>query len=296
MRSTDSRPRPVQRLGFTLIELLVVIAIIALLMSILMPAMAKVKDQARQMGCAANLRQWNLVFNMYIGENNGKFYSGTNGSGYWFVLQLDPKIQDWKANKTWFCPTATKPVQDEHGNPSPNLNIFNAWGVFRVGTGSGEQAPGTVTYGNKTYTANPNGFAGSFGVNGYLFDIPKDLMYEGGVPSSSGYHNMYGVPNASDIPVMLDALRFDLWPHHIDAPVTNEFQAWGDNNMGRCCINRHRGFVSSSFLDWSVRRVGLKELYTLQWHRTFNTRGPYTKAGGMDNSLWPEWIRPFKDY
>jgi len=225
---------------------------------------------------------------MYIGENNGRFYSGTNSTGYWYVHQLDPKIQDWKANKTWFCPTATKPIIAENGASSATLNIYNAWGVFKD--------PVSMTWGGKTYTMNSNGFCGSYGVNGYLFDIPRTSTYEGGVASSNGYHNLYGVANASDIPVMLDALRFDLWPLHTDAPAVDEFAAWSGNNMGRCCINRHRGFVSSSFLDWSVRRVGLKELYTLQWHKVFNTRGPYTMAGGMDNSMWPDWIRPFKDY
>ncbi len=66
-----------RRRGFTLIELLVVIAIIAILMAILMPSLSRVRDQARQINCSANLRQWNLVFNMYAGENDGKFYSGT---------------------------------------------------------------------------------------------------------------------------------------------------------------------------------------------------------------------------
>ena len=50
------------------------------------------------------------------------------------------------------------------------------------------------------------------------------------------------------------------------------------------------------FMDWSVRKVGLKELWTLKWNRQFDTTGPWTKAGGVDPSSWPEWIRRFKDY
>jgi prepilin-type N-terminal cleavage/methylation domain-containing protein len=62
--------------GFTLIELLVVIAIIALLMSILMPALHRVRNQARGVACKANLHQWGLIFALYTGDNNGYFYSG----------------------------------------------------------------------------------------------------------------------------------------------------------------------------------------------------------------------------
>lgn len=56
--------------GFTLIELLVVISIIALLLSILMPALTKVKEQARAVICSSNLHQIGLSANGYIASNN----------------------------------------------------------------------------------------------------------------------------------------------------------------------------------------------------------------------------------
>jgi prepilin-type N-terminal cleavage/methylation domain-containing protein len=61
----------IKRRAFTLVELLVVIAIIALLVSILMPAMARVKKQARAVMCQTNLRQWRICFQMYEGDNYG---------------------------------------------------------------------------------------------------------------------------------------------------------------------------------------------------------------------------------
>jgi hypothetical protein len=66
--------------------------------------------------------------------------------------------------------------------------------------------------------------------------------------------------------------------------------------MGRYCLDRHDGFLGSIFLDFSGRKVGLKELWTLKWHRKFNTSGPWTSAGGAVASDWPEWLRRFKDY
>ncbi|MCG8697371.1 MAG: type II secretion system GspH family protein, partial [Bacteroidales bacterium] len=57
--------------GFTLIELLVVISIIALLVSILMPALNKAKDQAKKTVCSANLRSLTTAAIYFAGDNNG---------------------------------------------------------------------------------------------------------------------------------------------------------------------------------------------------------------------------------
>jgi prepilin-type N-terminal cleavage/methylation domain-containing protein len=68
--------------GFTLIELLVVIAIIAILMSILMPALTRVREQARQRSCATRLRQHVLALSMYGDENQGKLPLPNTGGGW----------------------------------------------------------------------------------------------------------------------------------------------------------------------------------------------------------------------
>ena len=49
-------------------------------------------------------------------------------------------------------------------------------------------------------------------------------------------------------------------------------------------------------VDGATRKVGLKELWTLKWHRQYDTANCWTKAGGVQPGDWPEWMRQFKDY
>jgi prepilin-type N-terminal cleavage/methylation domain-containing protein/prepilin-type processing-associated H-X9-DG protein len=68
-----------KRQGFTLIELLVVIAIIAILMAILMPALARVREQGKRAACMGQLKQLALAWIMYADENDGKIVNGAAG-------------------------------------------------------------------------------------------------------------------------------------------------------------------------------------------------------------------------
>jgi prepilin-type processing-associated H-X9-DG protein/prepilin-type N-terminal cleavage/methylation domain-containing protein len=83
------------RRAFTLVELLVVIGIIALLISILLPALGKAREQGFSIKCLSNLRQLGMATAMYNGEAKGYMPMPTTGAGekmLWFNV-LDPYLK-----------------------------------------------------------------------------------------------------------------------------------------------------------------------------------------------------------
>src|SRR4051812_27161853 len=86
--------RRIRNFGFTLIELLVVIAIIAILASMLLPALAKAKTKAQGIMCMNNLKQVMLAWQMYQLDNNDKIVQAYHG-GSTASFANDPKNAPW---------------------------------------------------------------------------------------------------------------------------------------------------------------------------------------------------------
>jgi len=80
----------VRQMGFTLIELLVVIAIIAILASMLLPALSKAKDKSKSIACVNNLKQQGLCLSLYNDDNQATYPLGLDNS-------VNPNIWMWPA-------------------------------------------------------------------------------------------------------------------------------------------------------------------------------------------------------
>ena len=270
--------------GFTLVELLVVIAIIALLMSILMPALAKVRKQAKAVVCQNNLHEWGYGFQLFGYDNEGHFPASVpSPEDYWVVALLPyigvEKNQMSKARKLFFCPMAAKSLNIGDGTRAAGTT-FSAWGPFPV----------SGTWWDK-------GAEGSYGINDWCANPPIDNDTYWGFPSKYAWRSL-AVKGAGNIPLFLDCLYTDGFPLHVDEPppFPDQYDSWADNAMKIYCIDRHSAGTNGLFADTSVRKIGLKELWTLKWHRAWKPDGPWTTIGGVTPGDWPSWMRGFRDY
>jgi len=251
-----------RRRGFTLIERLVVIGIIALLMALLMPVLEQARKQSQAVVCMSNIKQWSYCWLMYLNDNDGMFPSGAGASGDW-PDKLRPYYKERGA--LTLCPSATTPYTD--GGTVP----FGAWRWIPQGGGW------------TGFESKPGEDYGSYGLNEWLGDRPGGNFWEN-----------QDQQKASRIPMFFDCVVWDTYCNDTEAPP--DVEGIVTNEMHLVCINRHNGYINTVFLDLNVRKVGLKELWALKWHREFNTRGRWTRAGGVRPEDWPEWMRQFKDY
>jgi len=123
---------------FTLIELLVVIAIIAILASMLLPALQQAREKAHQASCISNLKQIGLGVAMYMDDNKERYPRGTG--------EVDPATYAAGTNEEWF--TALRPYVGDtrtYNCPSEMLTTVRSGNTTTTLLGYG------VAYSRNTY-------------------------------------------------------------------------------------------------------------------------------------------------
>jgi prepilin-type N-terminal cleavage/methylation domain-containing protein/prepilin-type processing-associated H-X9-DG protein len=275
--------------GFTLIELLVVIAVIAVLMAILLPALGRVRKQARSLVCRAHLKQWGMVFALYTEEHEGRFpregADAVNCSlsllrGLYVGSKTDPnapgRYHSVRTEEIACCPTASR------GNGLATFTSRANGEVWMEGIEGLTFAPWEIT------KPEPS-FRMSYGLNSRTVTRIEGPRVYITTPSV----DVFALRGRDMIPLLFDAVTSgNTFVSEKQPPPNHE----PSGSAGEICINRHSGTLNSLFFDWSARSVGLKELWTLKWHLQWNTAGPWTKAGNVQPEDWPKWMRGFKEY
>jgi prepilin-type processing-associated H-X9-DG protein len=167
---------------------------------------------------------------------------------------------------------------------------FIAWGKYGM-----NGYPINAAYGEK------DGMYGSYGINGWAYDpLDNGLIVNGQqitytIDSSnrSKYWRTINVKNADKVPLFGDCMYDGGTPETTDPPSSvkgTELNASSGTDMSIYCIDRHQGGTNMAFMDGSVRKVGLKELWRLKWHRSFNT--------GLNHpsTFWKPWMQGLPEY
>ena len=254
-----------------------------------MPALKKAKQQALDVLCKSNLHSWFYSVSLYTQENDQKYWPGFDPSQSTNSLWWMHALRDYYENVDDIrcCPTATKIRFLYEGDYGPGWEEepFAAWGKLRDG-----------------WWSNVDGDYGSYSVSGWLEDKPLAQCSTDPSTMSTGWYEgnfwrkQTKIQNASIVPVIMDGQWVDAWPQANDPPPPMEDTYWPSNHSARYIQNRHGDKENCLFADGAVRSAGLKEFWTLKWHRNYDTAGIWTYSGGARPTDWPEWMQDFKTY
>ncbi len=218
--------REISGQAFTLVELLVVIAIISVLAAMLLPALERALDNARQVSCLSNQKQFGLIFEQYAGEFGDWFFPndtdavGHTGQQLWWGRMVMLKYIDAGETSTrhgtlFMCPASAKYAERMFNNTGPYYRSNYGLNTCLAG-------PDWYSSGPEVYQRRTN-------------DFPA------------------GGQKPNETPFMADNACKE-WFIHKNSVLANE-DAWGNTNPPAGIHARHSRAANFLFADWHARRI-----------------------------------------
>jgi prepilin-type N-terminal cleavage/methylation domain-containing protein/prepilin-type processing-associated H-X9-DG protein len=242
--------------GFTLIELLIVIAIIAVLLTILVPALQSARKHVKFVKCQSNLRQLQMGMIYFLDDNKQELF---DYGGEIYMSILDPYVDN--IDKVRYC-------------PETYTELSGAWSV------PGESYWGTSKEPWKWHSDATGDHLGSYGYNGWLYRDQNQWVPSG--MEDLPFVDPGAIKFPEEVPVFADCNWVDSWPHDDNIVDPALDLSLGDRHggttiyaMGRFCIDRHGLRIGISFFDGHVKPVTLVDLWTLQWNMKFQPKDDF---------------------